>query len=107
MAALNPPTTQTPLLILLFQDKRYPIQQDEFVIGRGCSSEDLVIADPTISRGHATVYRVGQNYYIRDNDSTHGISYRDHKINERQIEEGDTFYLGRCPLRFTFQETHD
>src|SRR5690606_16498249 len=62
---------RTPLYII-FNGQKFPVDKDEFVIGRGSKSSDFTIKDNNISRRHAlVVYRNG-HYYMKDHGSTNG-----------------------------------
>ena len=90
-------------LYLSFNNNRYVIEKDKYVIGRGSKQTDLTIRDGNISRKHCTViYRNGA-YYIKDLDSTNGIEYRGNRIESKKIEEGDVFYLCDYELRFSYR----
>ena len=94
------PVGQQPLY-LIFNNNRYVIDKDKFVIGRGSQQTDLTIRDGNISRKHcAVIYRNGA-YYIKDLDSTNGVEYRGSRIESKKIDEGDVFYLCDYELRFT------
>ncbi len=88
-------------LFLIFNDNRYTIDKDQFVIGRGSQDTDLTIRDGNISRKHcAVIFRNGQ-FYIKDLDSVNGIEYRGNRIESKKIDDGDVFYLCDHELRFT------
>ncbi len=88
---------------MIFNNNRYVIDSDKFVIGRGSQQTDLTIRDGNISRKHCAVIHRNGNYYIKDLDSTNGIEYRGNRIESKRIEDGDTFYLCDYELRFTYQ----
>lgn len=90
-------------LYMRFNNNRYVIDNDKFVIGRGSQHTDLTIRDGNISRKHCAVIHRNGNYYIKDLDSTNGIEYRGNRIESKRIEEGDVFYLCDYELRFTYQ----
>lgn len=88
---------------LIFNNNRYIIDQDKFVIGRGSQQTDLTIRDGNISRKHcAIIHRNGQ-FYIKDLGSTNGIEYRGNRIESKKIDEGDTFFLCDYELHFTYR----
>lgn len=90
-------------LFLIFNDNRYTIDKDKFVIGRGSQDTDLTIRDGNISRKHcAVIFRNGQ-FYIKDLDSVNGIEYRGNRIESKKIDDGDVFYLCDHELRFSYR----
>ncbi|MFB6264292.1 MAG: FHA domain-containing protein [Bradymonadaceae bacterium] len=92
-----------PTVYLLFNNNRYPIEKDEFVIGRGSQNTDLTIRDGNISRQHCAIVYRNNNWYLKDLDSTNGVEYRGSRIESKRIEEGDVFYLCDYPLQFTYR----
>ena len=90
-------------LYLLYQNQRYPITKDQFIIGRGSKTSDLPIKDGNISRKHAAVIRRNGTFYIKDLGSTNGIDYKGMRIDNKRIDEGDVFHLCDYELRFTYQ----
>ncbi|MFH0899646.1 MAG: FHA domain-containing protein [Pseudomonadota bacterium] len=92
-----------PTLFLIYDNQRYPIEKDQFIIGRGSKTSDLAIKDGNISRKHVAVIRRNGTYYIKDLGSTNGIDYKGVRIDNKRIDEGDTFHLCDYELRFTYR----
>jgi hypothetical protein len=92
-----------PVLYLIFNNQRIPIDKDQFIIGRGSKTSDLAIKDGNISRKHAAVIRRNGTYYIKDLGSTNGIDYKGMRIDNKRIDEGDVFHLCDYELRFTYR----
>ncbi len=105
----SPPPTNAPgpagtgVLFLVFNNQRYPIDKDQFIIGRGSKTSDLPIKDGNISRKHAAVIRRNGTFYIKDLGSTNGIDYRGMRIDNKRIDEGDIFHICDYQLRFTYR----
>lgn len=93
----------TPVLYLIYRNQRYPVDKDQFILGRGSKTSDLPIKDGNISRKHAAVIRRNGVYYIKDLGSTNGIDYKGMRIDNKRIEEGDVFLLCDHEIRFTFK----
>ncbi len=91
------------VLFLVFNNQRYPIDKDQFIIGRGSKTSDLPIKDGNISRKHAAVIRRNGTFYIKDLGSTNGIDYRGMRIDNKRIDEGDIFHICDYQLRFTYR----
>jgi pSer/pThr/pTyr-binding forkhead associated (FHA) protein len=106
-AMAQPPAVGTPAaqgrLTLVFNNQRYPIDKDKFIIGRGSTMTDLTIRDGNISRKHAAIIFRNGAYYIKDLDSTNGIDYRGNRIDSKKVEEGDAFNICDYELRFTYR----
>ena len=95
--------SQAPPLFLVFQSQKYLVDKEQFIIGRGSKSSDLPIRDGNISRKHAAVIRRNGSYYIKDLGSTNGIDFNGMRIDNKRIEEGDTFTICDYELKFTFR----
>ena len=100
---VEPALSAVPPLYLIFQNQRFAIDKDQFIIGRGAKTSDLPIRDGNISRKHAAVIRKNGGYFIKDLGSTNGIDFNGMRVDNRKIEEGDTYSLCDYQLRFTFR----
>ncbi|MCB9528788.1 MAG: FHA domain-containing protein [bacterium] len=100
---MHPDVAARAPLFLLFNGQRYRIDKDKFVIGRGSQQTDLTIRDGNISRKHCMVMYRGGAYYIKDLESTNGIEFNGKRIEQKRVEEGDTYYLCDYELRFTYR----
>jgi hypothetical protein len=96
------PESQGPVIYLLFNQQRYVIDKDQFIIGRGSKSSDLPIKDGNISRKHAAVIRRNGVFYIKDLGSTNGIDYKGMRIDNKRIDEGDVFHICDYEIKFTY-----
>ena len=92
-----------PPLFLIFDGRKYLIDKDQFIIGRGAKSSDLPIRDGNISRKHCAVVRRNGAYYIKDLGSTNGIDFEGNRVDNRRIEEGEVYYLCDYELKFTYK----
>jgi hypothetical protein len=107
--ASQPPTSNAPApaagstLYLIYNNQRYPITKDQFIIGRGSKTSDLAIKDGNISRKHAAVIRRNGTFYIKDLGSTNGIDYKGMRIDNKRIDEGDIFHMCDYEVRFTYR----
>jgi hypothetical protein len=89
-------------IYLVFQNQKFLIDKEQFIIGRGSKTSDLPIRDGNISRKHAAVIRKNGAYYIKDLGSTNGIDHNGIRIDNKKIEEGDVFSLCDYQLKFTY-----
>jgi hypothetical protein len=99
----TPGGSAAPPLYLVFDNQKYRIDKDQFIIGRGSKSSDLPIKDGNISRKHAAVIRRNGTYFIKDLGSTNGIDFKGMRIDNKRIDEGDLFHLCDYELRFTYK----
>lgn len=103
LPSVPPPAPSRPALFIIFNGQKYPVNKDEFVLGRSSKSADLAIKDGNISRRHAAVVYHGGVYYMKDLGSTNGIDFQGGKIDSRAIQEGDVYQICDYDLRFTYQ----
>ena len=107
--AAQVPTPVAPLaedgatLYLVFDNQKYRIDKDQFIIGRGSKSSDLPIKDGNVSRKHAAVIRRNGSYFIKDLGSTNGIDFKGMRIDNKRIDEGDVFHICEYELKFTYK----
>jgi len=73
--------------------------QKEIKIGRGHEA-DLQLPDSSISRLHAKIFRVGQQYFLSDLRSRNGTHADGKRITQLALEDGRMFQVG--PFRIHF-----
>ena len=73
--------------------------QKEVKIGRGHEA-DLQLPDPSVSRLHAKVFRVGRQYFLADLRSRNGTQADGKRITQLALENGRMFQVG--PFRIHF-----
>ena len=90
------------VLMLHYNGQTFPIEKDEFIIGRGAKTSDLAIRDGNISRKHAAVVFHDGAYFMKDLGSTNGIEFAGQRVESKRIEDGDVYRICDYELRFTF-----
>jgi DNA-binding NtrC family response regulator len=73
--------------------------QKEVKIGRGHEA-DLQLPDPSVSRLHAKIFRVGRQYFLADLRSRNGTHAEGKRITQLALEDGRMFQVG--PFRIHF-----
>ena len=73
--------------------------QKEVKIGRGHEA-DLQLPDPSVSRLHAKVFRVGLQYFLADLRSRNGTHADGKRITQLALDDGKMFQVG--PFRIHF-----
>lgn len=91
------------MLYVIFNGQKFPVQKEEFIIGRGTKTADLPIKDGNISRRHAAVIWQNGAWYMKDLGSTNGIEFQGRKVDSRRVEEGDVYQLCDYEIRFTYR----
>lgn len=97
------PHVQLPPLVAIYQGQRFPVQKEEFIIGRGSKTTDLPIKDGNISRRHAAVVWQNGAFYMKDLGSTNGVEFQGRRVDGKRIEEGDSYLLCDHEVRFTYR----
>ncbi len=64
-----------------------------YSIGR---SEDMfhTLENPSVSRHHADLYKEGQEWYLKDKQSTNGTKVNGRKVEIHKLEKGDVIVFG-------------
>ncbi len=91
------------VLMLQFNGETFPVEKDEFIIGRGVRTTDLAIRDGNISRKHAAVVFHDGAYFMKDLGSTNGIEFAGQRVESKRIEEGDVYRICDYEFRFSYQ----
>lgn len=91
----------TSKIIVIKDDK--PIQQialtgDVISIGRR-SDCDISIKDPAVSGVHARIKKVGEDYVIKDSDSTNGVHMGGKQVKRQVLKNDDLITIGEHKLK--------
>lgn len=79
---------------------RIPLDKLPWRVGRG-KENDVVIADSSISRNHAEIWRTPEGQFaIKDLDSLNGLFVNNRKVHSAILTEGAEIDIG--DIRFTF-----
>jgi DNA-binding NtrC family response regulator len=71
-------------------------------IGRGREA-DLQLPDPSVSRLHARIFRVGEQHFLSDT-SKNGTFHNGKRITQLLLEGGQTFRIGPYQIHFSREE---
>jgi ABC-type multidrug transport system ATPase subunit len=91
-----PPTAE-----LLYEGRRQAVPRDGLAIGRAADNE-IVIAEPTVSRYHARIAARAGRYYLADLGSANGTDLNGERLEgeARWLTSGDTIELAGRQLRY-------
>lgn len=73
--------------------QRYPLEADSLTIGRD-RNNNIPVNDPIASRLHATIYRKGEELYLRDEKSTNGTFVNAKRVSTCRLHHGDRISIG-------------
>jgi hypothetical protein len=79
--------------------ERKMLGDQAFMLGR-MPENDLVIADPNVSRRHAEIRAVGPNFVLVDLGSTNGTRINGVAISQQTLRDGDAISIGATTMRF-------
>ncbi len=79
--------------------KRFPLTQDEVVLGRG-SDCDVQVDRDSVSRRHARAYRTSDGWQVEDLDSTNGTYVNDRPIKQAPLRDSDFLKIGAAIFKF-------
>ncbi|HSJ54227.1 MAG TPA: FHA domain-containing protein, partial [Anaerolineae bacterium] len=94
--------TNLPRLVVFDREEatEVPLQAvDSVAIGR-TEENDVMVDQGNVSRRHAEVVRRGDGWLLRDLGSTNGTWLRGEAVEERLLQDGDAFRVGRAQIVF-------
>lgn len=75
------------------QVRRFKVYSPAVMIGRGQNS-DIVLNYPAISRQHARLFQVNNDYWLMDMGSTNGTMVNGRYIESIRLSDGDVLTVG-------------
>ena len=83
--------------------REFEIVDTEVHVGRELDNT-LRLPDPSISRHHCVLRRVGRTFEIQDLQSSNGVLVNGNRVQSSPLRDGDRITLGQVQL--TFQDPH-
>lgn len=77
----------------------FQLSKERTSIGRR-PSNDIQIDNLAVSGEHAVILKVGDNYYIEDQDSTNGTEVNAKLVKSHLLQAGDLIEFGKHQLKF-------
>lgn len=91
-----------PALLTMGDGQRIPLTSYGLRVGR-TPDNDLVLADPAVSRHHCAISATNGGFVITDLQSTHGTRVGSEPVGApRLLADGDVVGIGDTELRFTW-----
>lgn len=91
-------------LLIIAGKTNFPLEKPIINVGRH-SSNDLVLADPHISRHHAQLRAIKNHYVIFDVGSTGGVFINGRRILQATLHAGDVVRIGTVNLIYNQEHT--
>lgn len=82
-------------------EKIIGLDSPKFTIGRG-DDNSLGLTEMVISRNHAEIIRIGNDFVLKDNSSTNGSFVNDLRVSEQILQDGDLIRFGKGGPEFSF-----
>lgn len=79
--------------------RRFPLNRDEVVLGRG-SDCDIHVDRDSVSRRHARVFRNGDAWSVEDLQSTNGTYVNDVPVTKSLLRDADFVKIGAAIFKF-------
>lgn len=91
-------------MLIIAGKTNFPLEKSVIDIGRH-SSNDLVLADPHVSRHHAQLRVIKNHYVIFDVGSTGGILINGRRVHQATLNPGDVIRIGMVNLIYNQEPT--
>lgn len=79
--------------------RRFRLRESACTIGRSPDA-GIQVEEQGVSRLHALIEQTGNQYAIRDLDSTNGTLVNGHAVRQATLRDGDTLRIGRAVFKF-------
>lgn len=86
--------------------QRIYLEQVPFRIGRG-GAVQLLVPSRQVSKEHAEIYQLGDQYRIRDLKSTNGTLVNGQRVGDSSLGDGDIIHLANKEFRFGHEAQTD
>ena len=82
------------------KDKTIELEKETLTLGRS-SKSDIQLNQADISKHHANLEKIGTRYYMRDLNSSNGVSVNGTKVEGSQkLVNGDKIHIGEFSLLY-------
>jgi predicted component of type VI protein secretion system len=106
MISTQQPVERMEKLVVLNETgvvQEFPLGQKQVSLGRD-QTNDLCLSDKSVSRRHATVVRIHNEYFLEDAKSTNGTRLNGVDVKKHILKHGDLIEVGIYRLRFERNE---
>lgn len=77
----------------------FPLEGERTTIGRK-PHNDIQLADSAVSGNHAAIFRLGDDYYVEDLDSTNGVQVNRSSVRKSILRDGDEIRIATHVLKY-------
>ena len=81
------------------KDRTFELTDDKVCVGRLLDNQ-VRLEDNTVSNHHAELIRKGEDYVVRDLNSTNGTRVNGQRVVETRLYHGDTITFGHLQLQY-------
>jgi pSer/pThr/pTyr-binding forkhead associated (FHA) protein len=102
IAAIQNSKSEKSMLIIARgpnKGSRFLVTSKGVTIGRSADS-DIFLDDVTVSRLHAKIAKIEENFVLTDQGSLNGTYFENSPITQRELLSGDEFQIGKFHLLF-------
>lgn len=84
------------------RDRVVELEADAYTIGSDPDSSSITVTDPTVSRVHAALERIGAAWLVRDLGSRNGTYVNGQRLTgQRRLRHGEEILIGPIRLRYS------
>jgi pSer/pThr/pTyr-binding forkhead associated (FHA) protein len=87
------------LVVSAGEEREFMLEKEAVTIGRAADN-DIVLANPAVSRHHARLTATSEGTVLEDLGSTYGTMVGEEKVSRRVLRSGDLISLASVRLRF-------
>jgi len=93
------PAARLEFILGPMANQTLPLTESVTTIG-SVAGNTVVLADPAVSRKHAGIRKVDNDYELADLGSTNGVYVNGHKVPKKTLEPGDIIRVGNTEAVF-------
>ncbi len=83
--------------------RSFDLKDETVTVGREATNK-VVVADPSVSRQHATIERREDGYYLVDKNSSNGTYVNGKRISQQKLDHNDKVNFGSASVIFEDEE---
>jgi len=93
------PEPEPEVVTLTIDGRAHQVISEQVVLGRSREC-DIRVADGNVSRRHAELRKIGDDYWLVDLGSTNGTELNGRPVRREQVDDGDRITIGSTEIVF-------